>query len=184
MIDIGVKIDAAGLVAALAALKNVPVAKVVRNASRDFAQAAHKATPVAKIGRSEYYKYFDKSGQPHFLHESMVVGRKSRKGLRKVRVHKGWSRASWLGIFRALGISMRIPFQRLPNKVEHISHAITRGSQTDSTVTMTDYIHFDQFGRAHDTRTDAVAKAGFELAAKRITKAVNAELLRQWGGRK
>ena len=49
---------------------------------------------------------------------------------------------------------------------------------------MTDYIHFDKFGRVQDTRTDAVAKAGFELAAKRITKAVNEELSRQWGGRR
>ena len=183
MIGIGLAIDPTGLVSALASLKNVPLAKVVRNASRDFAQAAQKATPVAQTGKSEYYKWFDKQGQPHFLHESMLVGR-SRRSLRKVRVYKGWSRASWLGIFRALGVSMRIPVQRLPGKVEHISNAITSGSQTDSTVTMTDYIHFDKFGRVQDTRTDAVAKAGFELAAKRITKAVNEELSRQWGGRR
>jgi hypothetical protein len=180
MIDISMFLNPKGIIDAFARLKGISVAKVVRNASRDFAQAAHKETPIAKIGRSEYYKYFDKSGQPHFLHESMVVGRKSRKGLRKVRVYKGWSRASWLGIFRALGVSMRIPVQRLPNQVEHISHAITRGDQTNSTVTMTDYIHFDSFGRGQDTRTEAVARAGFMLAAKRITTEMSKMLRSQW----
>ena len=174
------KIDASSLMSALARLKNIPLAKVVRNAARDFAQAAIKATPVAQKSKSEFYKYFV-NGQPRFLHESQVVNRKSKKGLKKVRIYKGWSKASWLGVFRALGMSLKIAAQRLPGKVEHLSYAIARGNNTNASTTIEDYIHFDSFGRSTDTRTAEVARAGFALAAKRMTKEVNRMLVKQWG---
>jgi hypothetical protein len=181
MIDITIMTDPKRLIEAMARLKNIPVSKVVRNASRDFAQAAQKETPIATKSKSEYYKYF-KNGVPHFLHESQVAGRKRKTGLRKVRIYKGWSKASWLGVFRALGVSLKVSVQRLPSKVEHISHAVTRGSVTESTTTITDYIHFDEFGRGNDERTETIGRRGFELAAKRMSKEVNRMLLKQWSG--
>jgi len=182
MIDIMLNIDPKAIVEALARLKGIPVAKVVRNASRDFAQASLKATPTAQKSKSEFYKYKGKDNQWHYLHESMLVGRKRKKGLIKQRIYKGWSRASWLGVFRALGMSMRMQTSRLPNAVEHISNAIARGTQTSATTTITDYIHFDNFGKGNDTRTEAIARAGFELAAKRMTSETSKMLARQWSG--
>ena len=184
MIDLNVAISSRGIIEAFARLKNISVAKVVTTASRDFAQAALGATPVANKSRSEYYKFWDdRKGDFRYLHESMVIGRKrkSLKGLRKVRIYKGWSRSSWIGVFRALGMSVKKAASRLPNAVEHISHAITRGGTHDSHVTMTDNIRFDQFGKVHDTkRIDAIATAGFKLAAKRITVEMNKMIHRQW----
>ncbi len=170
---------------ALASLKDVPLSKVVRNASRDFAQEALKNTPTAKVSKSEYYYYHDRNGQIHFLHESQVHGkRKKGSKLHKVRVHKGWSKASWIGVFRALGMSMPNRKSSLPEKVEHISHAIQKvASDTSASTTITDYIHFDRFGKQTDTRTSEIARKGFELAAKRMVKAVNDTLMKQWGGR-
>lgn len=178
------KIHAEGLMQALASLKNVPLAKVVRNASRDFAQEAFKNTPTAQISKSEYYYYHDRNGQIHFLHESQVGKRKKGSKLRKVRIHKGWSKASWIGVFRALGISMQSRKASLPEKVEHISYAIQKvASDTSASTTITDYIHFDNFGKSTDTKTTEIARKGFELAAKRMTKAVNDTLMKQWGGK-
>lgn len=181
---ISTHIDASNLINALASLKNVPVAKVVRNASRDFAQEAYKQTPLAKISKSEYYYYHDKNGQIHFLHESQVGKRKKHSKLHKVRIHRGWSKFSWTGVFRALGMSIQARKSSLPEKVEHLSHAVQKvASDTSASTTITDYIRFDQFGKGTDTRTSEIARKGFELAAKRMTKAVNDTLMKQWGNR-
>lgn len=180
MIDLSCKLDPKSLMEALARLKGISVSKVVRNASRDFAQAALKATPVAVKSKSEYYYYYDKQGQRKYLHESQLAGRKRLTGLRKVRIAKGWSKSSWLGIFRALGMSMKDRPNRLPQKVEHISYAVSRGNDTQSTTTMTDYIHFDRFGQGQDQHTDSIASAGFKLAAQRMTKEVNRMMIKQW----
>jgi hypothetical protein len=175
-------IHAESLIEALAHLKDIPVSKVVRNASRDFAQAALKATPVAKVSKSEFY-YFWRNGVKHFLHQSQVGKRKRNSKLRKVRVHRGWSKASWLGVFRALGVSLRMPTNRLPQAVEHLSNAIQSGSQQQAKCVLTDQIHFDGFNGGQDRHSQGIARAGFELAAKRITGEVNKMLVKQWGGR-
>ena len=174
-------IEISGIMEALARLKDIPVAKVVRNASRDFAQAAWQHTPLAKVSRSEFYYYW-KDGEKKFLHESQIGKRKRGSKLRKVRIHKGWSKASWIGIFRALGMSLKTATGRLPQAVEHISNAIVSGTQTDSKTVMTDEIRFDQFGRSRDTRTDEIAREGFKLAAKRMTSEVNKMIAKQWSG--
>jgi len=177
--DFSVSIAKSSLLQAFARLKSVPISKVVRNASKDFAQAALKSTPLAKKSKSEYYRFKGKDNEWHYLHESQVAGRKSKSGLKRVRILKGWSKGSWLGVFRALGMSMK-ERKRLPSRVEHISHAIQKTSQTTATTTITDHIHFDNFGKGNDTRTEAIARAGFELAAKRIVSETNRMLARQW----
>lgn len=182
MMDITIMTDPKRLMEAMARLKDIPVSKVVRNASRDFAQAAQKETPIANKSKSEFYKYI-KDGEPHFLHESQVASRKRKAGLRKVRIYKGWSRASWLGVFRALGVSLKVSVQRLPSKVEHMSSAVARGDSTTSSTTITDYIHFDRFGKTNDTRTDEIGRKGFELAAKRMSKEVSRMMQKQWSNK-
>lgn len=174
--------DTNHLVEALARLKGIPVSKVVRNASKDFAQGAYNATPVAKISKSEYYYVKD---QGRYLHQSQLEGRKRlyKHGIYKVRVRKGWSKASWIGVFRALGMSANVVSQRLPQKVETLSGVVISGTPTDAKAAITDCIRFDGWGGGSDRSSDAVRKSGFALAAKRIEGEVNRMIARQWSGR-
>ena len=167
-------IHSEGLIEALARLKNIPVSKVVRNASRDFA-------PLAQVSKSEFYYYWGKDGVKHYLHQSQVGKRKRKSKLRKVRIHKGWSKASWLGVFRALGVSLKMSTNRLPQAVEHLSNAIVSGSPEKAKCVMTDNIHFDGFHGGQDKHSDVIAREGFKLAAKRITGEVNKMIAKQWG---
>ena len=80
------------LITQLAALKRVPIAKVVRNAARDFARAAFDATPLAKeIPKPGVYALYDKpvrgptKGQRRALARAKrryrrINGKKSRYG--------------------------------------------------------------------------------------------------------
>jgi hypothetical protein len=178
-------IDASSMMAALARLKNIPIAKVVRNAGRDFARAAYKSTPVARVSKSEYYKYKDaRTGEWKYLHQSQLQGRgrKSTKGLKKVRIYKGWSKASWLGVFKALGMPMS-PSTRLPGAVQGMSHAASMATDYYAEMTIDDAIHFDRFGRNMSSATvDAVARAGYEAAARNITKELDKMLKKNWEG--
>ena len=177
-------IHAESLIEALARLKDIPVSKVVRNASRDFAQAALKATPTAQVSKSEFYYYWGKDGVKHYLHQSQVGKRKRKSKLRKVRIHKGWSKASWLGVFRALGVSLRMSTNRLPQAVEHLSNAIVSGNPENAKCVLTDNIHFDGFKGGQDRHSQEIARAGFALAAKRIVSETNKLISRQWSGNK
>lgn len=176
-------IHAESLIEALARLKDISVSKVVRNASRDFAQAALKATPTAQVSKSEFFYYW-RDGVKHYLHQSQVGKRKRKSKLRKVRIHKGWSKASWLGVFRALGVSLRMSTNRLPQAVEHLSNAIVSGNPENAKCVLTDNIHFDGFKGGQDRHSQEIARAGFALAAKRIVSETNKLISRQWSGNK
>ena len=178
--------DTSGVMRSLALLKGIPLAKVVRNAARDFAQAARRATPVASKSRSEYYRVRDRrTGEWRYLHVSMLEGRsrKSLRNLRKVRIYKGWSRASWIGVFRALGMGTSRPPARLPSRVEAISDAMATETRDTASAIIEDYIRFDAFGRGSDSRSAEIAQAGFALAAQRMARALNAEMGKRWEGR-
>ena len=51
---IGADIQAEEIVQVFAAMKDVEVTKVIKNAARDFAKAAWQATPRAKTKKSDY----------------------------------------------------------------------------------------------------------------------------------
>jgi len=172
-----IKIDAESMLQVLADLKGIKVSKVVRNAARDFAFAAQKYTPLADKSKSEYYRYYDKAGNRHYLHESQIKGKPS-KGLKRVRIYKGWSKASWIGVFRALGISAKGRPSSVPAKAEQISNAITRGGAESASTTLTDYIHFDQFGRGMDNTSQKIVEEGFKRASENITKEIRRMLLK------
>lgn len=166
-------LDIGAMMHALAEVKGIPLGKVIRNASRDYAQAAQKATPVAKTGTSEYY-VATRNGRRWYVHQSQIRGRiANREGgtqLRKVRIHRGWSKATWIGAMRALGMSSKQPARRLPSAVEHKAYAIQRTAGENPSVTISDEFRIDGFGRtttlAQHTR---IAGEGFRLAAKRIS---------------
>lgn len=202
MSDFTCDIHDESMIAALARLKQIPVSKVIRNAGRDFARAAMRETPVARVSKSEFYKYFDQlDRQWHYLHESQVEEsyvtragatrtrvRKSAKNrfakLKRVRVHKGWSKASWIGVFRALGLPPR-PRGRLSQEVERLSQATQTATDYFSEMTIDDAIHFDRFGRNYSAfEVERIARAGYEAAAKNITKEIDRLMQKQWKGEK
>lgn len=187
MSDFSCTIHDESMIAALARLKRIPVSKVIRNAGRDFARAARVETPLASVSRSEYYKYFDqRDRQWHYLHESQVKDRNfaAKRRLYKVRVHKGWSKASWIGVFRALGLPP--PAQgKQPDAVARMSQASEMATDYYAEMTIDDAIHFDRFGRNYSAAmVEKIAKAGYEAAAKNITAETQRMLEKQWRGQK
>lgn len=201
--------DASGLIAAYARLKGIPVATVVRNASRDFVKAAYTKTPTAKIGKSPYYTFVSwRTGKRVYLHESQVETERTRKGkaklarkwrkfnpargftwlnqfkLRRVRVAKGWSKASWINAFRALGIPPKSRPARVPPKAETLSDVAAAGAAQKAQMTLTDYIRFNDFGKGADTRTAQIVAAGFAAARRNIVKDGRRLLREKWRQRK
>ena len=199
MTDLSITMDVKDLIAAYAAAKGIPMAKVIRNASRDFAQAAYKATPTAVKSSSDYYWYKGADGKRHYLHKRMVKrktfraadGSKRRKwvlksgrdlegSLHKVRVAKGWSKASWIGVFRALGMDAPKRAKTAPEKAETLSSIAEAASGATAKATITDIIRFNRFGKGTDTRSGEIARAGYALAAKRIMRDVVKTLKEAW----
>ena len=174
------------LMNALAQLKGIPLSKVVRNASRDYAQGAYKATPLAQISKSEYYRA-ERNGKTWYIHESQMAGRKLRKkkdgetSIRKVRVQKGWSKSTWIGAFRALGLSPKFPSKRLPVAVEHMSTAVQHvNADNPKTIVTTDF-RINNFGKeSTQPQHEQIAREGFRLAALRITKEYTKLLREAW----
>jgi hypothetical protein len=182
MTEIACKLYTKDLMDAMARLKDIPMSKVVRNAARDFSKAAFRATPTAQVSRSEFYVFTDRQGRRRYLHEFQVAGRKrkSMRSLRKVRIAKGWSRASWIGVFRALGMQPPAKPVRIPQTVEGISSATALGDDTMSTVRLTDYVRFDRFGRGSDSTTSEILRAGFDRAAQNLTREVTRMMQKEW----
>lgn len=202
MSDFTCEIHDESMIAALARLKKIPVSKVIRNAGRDFAFAAQKVTPLASVSRSEYYRYWDERTRSwRYLHQSQVEEsyvtragatrtrvRRSAKSrfdkLKRVRVHKGWSKASWIGVFRALGLPPKSR-GRLSEEVEQLSTVTQTATEYYSEMTIDDAIHFDRFGRNYSAAmVEQIAKAGYEAAAKNITAETQRMLEKQWKGQK
>ncbi len=108
----------------------------------------------------------------------------ARKKLYRVRVHKGWSKASWIGVFRQLGLPPK-PRGRLSEEVEGLSQVTQTATDYYSEMTIDDAIHFDRFGRDYSpAMVEKIAKAGYEAAAKNITKETQRMLEKQWKGEK
>lgn len=199
MTDLSIRMGAKELMAAYAAAKKVPMATVIRNAARDFAQAAYKATPTAIKSSSDYYWYKGADGQRHYLHKRMVKrktfkaadgsrrrkwvlksGRDLEGSLHRVRIAKGWSKASWIGVFRALGMDAPKRAKTAPEKAETLSSITEAASGATAKATITDIIRFNRFGKGTDTRSGEIARAGYALAAKRIMRDVAKTLKEAW----
>ena len=191
--------DTSELFQAMADLKGIPLEKVVRNASRDFVRGAKYNTPLAKISKSQFYKYFDqRDGKWHFLHESQVEEqytsrtgkvktrvRKSAKKqfgkLKKVRIAKGWSKYSWNGVMHTLGMDNEI--SSVPARLGDVS-SLSEGRMlsTDSTSSfeISDYIHFDDFGKGGDRTSGGILSAGYARASNNMVKEVERMMRKAW----
>lgn len=185
--DFSIKIKDAEFLAAYARLKNVPIAKVIRNASRDFTQAAYKETPIARKSKSPYFVFYDRAHHLRFLHQSQLKGRseESLASLKRVKIARGWSKATWIGIMRQLGMKAKSKPADVPQAATTRSNVQTYTNQDYAQATITDEIRFNRFGQgAGDARLYQIAQAGYRLAAERIEKDTERILKRQWEGRK
>ena len=177
---------------AFAAMKDIPVSKIIRNASKDFAVAARKATPMGKTTKSDWAK-LQWDGTFHFIKISYFMLHKPRRRYKMKRKHdlglpyhgysyqlqrllmarmrpaKGWSNASWIGIYHALGIAMKPSKRSLPPKVEDIGKVTNSFyNRAHSEVIITDDIRFNS--DEWRTAEAMMCRKGFQAAAKKITK--------------
>ena len=177
------------IIQVFAAMKGVEVSKVIKNAAKDFAKAAWQATPRAKTKKSDYARLLW-AGQFHFIKISNFERLKPKRRYRKKkgkpyrgysyqlkRLHKAriripymWSQASWIGVFRALGMQGRTPpiGQNKPKVMEIGKVSNDFYIKAHSEVVITDDIRFTS--PEWKTAEGLIARKGFEAAAKKITK--------------
>lgn len=182
-------IQADEIIQVFAAMKGVEVSKVIKNAAKDFAKAAWQATPRAKTKKSDYARLLW-AGQFHFIKISNFERLKPKRRYRKKkgkpyrgysyqlkRLHKAriripymWSQASWIGVFRALGMQGRTPpiGQNKPKVMDIGKASNDFYIKAHSEVVITDDIRFTS--PEWKTAEGLIARKGFEAAAKKITK--------------
>ena len=179
-------ISISSMMNALARLKGIPLDKVVRNAGRDYLQAAYTATPLAKISKSQWY-VAEKDGRKWYVHESQTPGRKRNKKDRtrivKARIRKGWSKSTWIGAMKALGMS---PKNR-PNGVHPVAETRSQARQftsgTNPRIVISDEFRIDDFGRgSSQPQHERIAAEGFKLAARRISAEFTRMIKETWRG--
>ena len=184
------KIDSEAALKKYAELKKIPLARVLFHAAKDVAQAAYKATPKSKRQDGRFYTFKDaKTGEQRYLPKRMM---KEPKGKRKQRsafsasfeadwrrhpltVSRGWSRGSWIGIFRALDMKKKPTTgnskMKGSDKVATLGTVQQASSEGKAEVTITDRIHFDGLKRGgSDRASQAIISAGLKNASSRIAK--------------
>lgn len=129
MIGIDVTVLNDGILQTFADLKNVKVAKVVRNAARDIVYGAYLATPRSTAKKSPYAEVPKKKNTGTFIVRLDPGGRvdppspsaiKLFKPYRLV-VRRGWSKATWIGAMRALQMK-----QKTAAKLDEASKAMVQ----------------------------------------------------------
>lgn len=129
-----VKVEWEGnLITQMAALKRMPVAKVVRNAARDFARAAFDATPLAKkppkSGPSAVYAVYDAPVRKGPTPGQRRALARAKKRLRKVTAEKSrfGAKARRLAAERVARIEARInaPVSENAARVKYIPYGKT-----------------------------------------------------------
>lgn len=143
-----------------------------------------KAWTIGADGRRK------KIGDHWYIHESQMAGskpsawRKNGIDVRKVRIKKGWSKATWIGVMLALGMLSKNRPNRIPKIAEQKSAIeVWRGGKAPS-ITLSDEFRIDHFGRASTLpQYDKIEAAGFKLAADRMTKEINKMLKDTWNGK-
>lgn len=183
------EIDSKDVIRAFAAMKGIEISKVIKNAAKDFSKAAWQATPRARVKKSDYARLLW-DGKFHFIKISNferlkpLRRYKKKKGkpyhgysyqLRRlykarVRIPVMWSQASWIGVFRALGMQGKTPpiGQNKPKVTDIGKVSNSFYIKTHAEVKITDDIRFtsDEWRSA----PGEMARKGFEAAAKKISK--------------
>ena len=184
-----IKVDSRNILQAYANLKNLPLAKIIHNASKDFAQAAQERTPKSQLLHAKYYKaYIPGTGKHWFIPIEWLNGRRVYNKRSRVKLVKwlkrGWSKATWIGIMRALGMtSSKAPLRSSDSThAQMMSHVILHKDAVSAHADMTDEVYFDQWTRGTDYTSEPVIKSGFALASKRIANDFNNVTRAKWLG--
>lgn len=181
------------LIHAIANLGTIPIAKIIRNAARDFVSAGYKATPIAKpIDRPCYLEIWKTPGgwrkskkikgkwekvqQGEFLKWIGFDERKLKsKYVRKHVYGRGWSKASWFNLFQRLGMEKAPKTKTHDARHNAIANAFG-DEQINPGWELTVGIGFDHRAGA----TTQIYNAGFANASKNLVKLWDRELKNKW----
>lgn len=183
--DLSIYINSHDVLKAYAEMKGFPLKKIVHNAAKDFAQAAQETTPLAQIEHAKYFRAFIPHGK-HWWIPIEKVGHTVHNKPGKVQLwrwlKRGWSKATWIGIMRALGMTTK----KQPRKSSDAEHAkkmssvTVKETTTSAEAAMTDRVYFDQWTKGTDYTSEPVKAKGFQLAARRIAKDFNDLMRERW----
>lgn len=187
------------LIERITEISEIPLQMLIRNAARDFARAGFYATPVAKkIPEPGYFelwstpngwrKFVKKKGQwqknenaGDFIRylpfsPGMVTGKGKPKSkyVKKHTYGRGWSKASWFGIFKSLGMDnlAKARTQAARNNASTSEF----GDQMNPGYELTVGIEFTKRPGA----TEKIYAAGYARAAKNLMKTYETELKKKW----
>lgn len=115
----------------MAHVKDVPIGKVLRNAGRDFGMEAYRSTPTAAVTRTNFLRVPDTrpGGRWRWVRRAKVRRPGSRGGRTPnppYPVAKGFARATWIGVFRDLGMTTRRPARYVPPAAVELGEATER----------------------------------------------------------
>lgn len=188
---------------AFAKLKNVPLEKVVRNASRDFVRYARKTTPLAepvlpeKAGagadpyKALYYRFrnYRNRKEPgrityvpvcYFDGKTRTMLRKMQA--RKVGISRGWLRTIWL----AVGVKLKIagwtaPTGRKPRKTLDLTWANETLAENHAEYELIAKIPAPKFlPRYRPGYWEGIHQGGFDYAAGIMLREMNRILRNGW----
>lgn len=178
------KVETRELMEALARLKQVPLAKVMRNAARDFVAGAYQATPLAKErGEGGYLELLDRKRTESGAKVVRYIpapkpGRKRSLWTRWHTYARGWSRASWIGIMRDLGMGSgkQVETKELAPAVRAISRAWQIGTEQEPGWGFLDDIEFTALAGMDQH----IIQAGFDRAADIMERTISNALYQEW----
>lgn len=178
MLGIRVQVHKDGLLEEYARLKKVPLAKVIRNAAKDFLQAAYRATPIAarrtkagwlamapsKLRGSAAHR--EQSNGLVWFGPRMLTARDKRRlraaGAAVPRIRRGYSKATWIGAMRALGMGRSAPAGM--DSATNVATLRTEGTGSNVSATVRNWLSFD---RRPGAQAD-ILRSGLAHAARRI----------------
>lgn len=130
-----------------------------------------------------------KVGESWYMHESQLPNlsnaRWKRGGISvsRVRIRKGWSKATWIGAMRALGMPSKHPAKSLPAVVTDRSLAYQRGSDVNPQAVVEDVLALNNFGRStSDRQHRRISAEGFKEAAKNMSNDYRKRIREGWRG--
>ena len=187
----GVSCDMARCIGAIARIKKVPIGKAVRNAARDFVMGAFYAAPVAVRSRSPYARVTLRNGRVAYLNIARAAGQSARSAAKgrkasarasamrrlekhRVRIMKGYSKSTWIGAMKALGMQSRKQSAGVPSAVGWQS---TARQAVDSQTLATIDIHDKNLDfKVRTTARQRMIGEGERRAVDKMAAAIQKEL--------
>lgn len=126
-------------------------------------------------------------GDTWYMHESQVskmTKAKWKRGgieVRKIKIRKGWSKATWIGAMRALGMPSKQPAKSVPAVAADRSQFSMMSSGLSAQAVLVDAFRIDRFGRSSEQpQYDRISAEGFRAAANFISKDYNRIIREAW----